>query len=484
MNIAKTNTITFLITILTACSILIVINFYTIKTLLATRAYVNAESHYSKGHNIAIRNLNNYLLTSKKEYWLKFKENISIPMGDTKARIALINKLDNETIKQGFREGKNAEEDLKNMIWLFKNFKKITFLKKAIIEWEAADGLIQKLYQTGIDINQKINNKKLDFQTKIELLNQLDDISNKISIRQNNFSKLLGDGTRKINYYLLLANIFLISIIITSISNYYSSMLQKKIKAKQELNQQKEQLEAIIKDLEKTKQELHTEIIQHKKIIGTISHDIRSPLKYIQLIAKHLSGITKKDKNTSSYKYAISIYKSSSQLYEFTKTLIEYSKIYIEDRDYDQKTYSVHDLIESKKTFFEEIAANNNTQIKNTCNPNLKSNINIRIISIIIHNLIDNAVKNTNSGIIEIGSQIENEKLSYWVKDTGSGMSPDIIDYYTKLFKNRDPEKLILSTYGIGLHLVLELLIILNGNISFSSPDNKGTMVTIEIDLN
>ena len=59
-----------------------------------------------------------------------------------------------------------------------------------------------------------------------------------------------------------------------------------------------------------------------------------------------------------------------------------------------------------------------------------------------------------------------------------------IIDYYTKLFKNRDPEKLILSTYGIGLHLVLELLIILNGNISFSNPDNKGTMVTIDIDLN
>jgi hypothetical protein len=30
------------------------------------------------------------------------------------------------------------------------------------------------------------------------------------------------------------------------------------------------------------------EIIQHKKIIGTISHDIQSPLKYIQVIAKHL----------------------------------------------------------------------------------------------------------------------------------------------------------------------------------------------------
>ena len=463
---------------------LIVINFYTIKTLSATRAYVNGESHYSKGHNIATRNLTNYLFTSNKEYWIKFKENISIPMGDAKARIALSKMQDKETIKQGFREGRNKEEDLEDMIWLFKNFKGFSFFKKAIIEWEAGDALNAKLYQTALGLQKKIESNQLDTESKIKILKQLDYINNQIAIKEDNFSNLLGNGTRTVKYYLLLTNIFFICIIIGSISIYYSSMLQKIIKSKQELNQQKDQLEAIIHDLEKTKQDLHTEIIQHKKIIGTISHDIRSPLKYIQLIAKHLSGDTKKDKNTSTYKYANSIYKSSSQLYEFTKTLIEYSKIYIEDKDYDQKIYSVHDLIESKKIFFEEIAANNNTQIKNTCNPNLKSNINIRIISIIIHNLIDNAVKNTNSGIIEIGSQIENKKLNYWVKDTGSGMSPDIIDYYTKLFKNRDPEKLILSTYGIGLHLVLELLIILNGNISFSNPDNKGTMVTIDIDLN
>jgi K+-sensing histidine kinase KdpD len=260
-------------------------------------------------------------------------------------------------------------------------------------------------------------------------------------------------------------------------------MLQKIIKSKQELSQQKTQLEVIINDFEKTKQDLHAEIIQHKKIIGTISHDIRSPLKYIQLIAKHLSCNIKKTKNPILHKYADSIYKSSSQLYDFTKTLIEYSKIYIEDRDYNQKIYSVYDLIENKKMFFEEIATNNNTKIINKTDLNLNSDINIRIISIIIHNLLDNAVKNTDSGTIEIGAQSDTGKITYWVKDTCSGMSQNIIDYYTHLFKNRDPEKLILSTYGIGLHLVLELLIILRGNISFSNPNNLGTTVTIDINF-
>lgn len=483
MKQAKANTITFLIIILTACSMLIVINFYTIKTLSATRAYVNGESRYSKGHNVATRNLINYLFTSKTEYWIKFKSNINIPLGDGKARVALTNKLDKETIKQGFREGKNHEEDLNDMIWLFNNFKNVWFLKTAIAEWKVGDSLNSELNRIGLDVKRKLDNNELNYDAKIKTLLQLDEINKKIALSEERFSDLLGDGTRKTNYYLLLTNIFFICVIVCSISIYYSAMLQKLIKSKQELNQQKEQLVAIINDLEKTKQDLHTEIIQHKKIIGTISHDIRSPLKYIQLIAKHLSSNTKKTKDSVAYKYANSIYKSSSQLYEFTKTLIEYSKIYIEDKDYNQIHYSVKDLIESKKNFFEEIALNNGTEIINNTDVNLKSNINIRIISIIIHNLLDNAVKNTNSGSIEIGAQANTEKITYWIKDTGIGMSQDIIDYYTKLFENRDPEKLILSTYGIGLHLVLELLIILKGNIIFSNPNNDGTLVTIDINL-
>lgn len=483
MKQAKTHTVTFLIIILTACSLLIVINFYTIKTLSATRAYVNGESRYSKGHNVATRNLINYLFTSKEEYWFKFLSNISIPMGDAKARISLTKRLDNETTKQGFREGKNHEEDLNDMIWLFNNFKNIWFFKKAIEEWKVGDQLNLALYHKGLDLHEKIKNNSFNLESKIKILEELDDLNIKIGHSEERFSNLLGDGTRKTNYYLLLTNIFFICIIISSISIYYSGMLKKIIKSKQELKQQKTQLEAIINDLEKTKRDLYAEIIQHKKIIGTVSHDIRSPLKYIQLIAKHLSSNTKKTKNALIHQYANSIHKSSSQLYEFTKTLIEYSKIYIEDRDYNQKSYSVYDLIENKKTFFEDIAANNNTTIINKADKQLTSDINIRIISIIIHNLIDNAVKNTNSGTIEIGAKADSNKITYWVKDTGTGMSQDIIDYYTNLYKNRDPEKLILSTYGIGLHLVLELLIILNGNISFSNPNNEGTTVTIEINF-
>ncbi|GIZ09258.1 hypothetical protein FUMI01_19850 [Flavobacterium sp. UMI-01] len=462
---------------------MIIVNYYTIKTLSATRAYINGESHYSKGHNKATRNLISYLFTSDEIYWINFKKNLSIPQGDETARIALDKGLDDSIVRAGFKAGLNDEDDLEDMIWLYKNFQSVPFFKKAVREWKQGDILNRKLYLIGESLYQKKKENLLKDTDKLQILKDINILNSKITINQDAFSQSFGDGTRSIKNYLFLVNTLFILIIVGTITFYYNRMIENLLRSKQKLSIQKKQLQVIIKDLEKTKESLSTEIIQHKKIIGTISHDIRSPLKYIQLIAKHLTNSTKKNKDSTTHKYATSIYKSSSQLYDFTKTLIQYSKIYIEEKNYEQKPYSVYNLIENKKTFFEEIAQNNKTNIINLTDENLDSTVNIRIISIIIHNLLDNAVKHTHNGTIQIGAKTENKQLVYWVQDTGIGMNQDIIDYYVNLFKNRDSEKLILSTYGIGLHLVLELLIILKGEIYFSSIENEGTTVTIKLNL-
>ncbi len=463
---------------------LMITNYFTIKTLSAARAYVNGESHYSKGHNNAVNNLISLLFTSNEIYWTKFNRNLTIPQGDAKARIALINDSNTDIIKRGFKEGKNHEEDLDDMIWLFKNFKSIPFFKKAVYEWERGDQLNSELKLLGLIIHDEILfNKLFDQNAKLEFLNKINTITKKISHNQEEFSNAFGNGTRKVKNYLFYINIFFILIIISTVYIYFTSMIKKLLYSKHILRSKKEELQLFIEDLKKTKKELSTEIIQHKKIIGTISHDIRSPLKYIQLTSKYLMNKTKESKDEISFKYATSIYKSSSQLYEFTKTLIQYSKIYFEDKDYIQENYSVYELLEKKKNIFEELAINNNTKIVNVTKKNLYSNLNNRVLSIIIHNLLDNAVKHTNKGTIEIGARTEHKKIYFWVEDTGIGMQQDIIDYYTNLFKNRDPEKLILSTYGIGLHLVLELLIIIKAKISFKSKVNEGTIITIEVNI-
>lgn len=467
--------------IVITCLLLVVINVYTIKILAASRAYTNAQYECLKESNNTILVLVSYLFTSNSDYWIDFNKHIAIPKGDSKARIALTQKLDIEIAKEGFRAGKNDEADLDNMIWLFDHFNKTSFLKTAILGWEQADDLTNQLFMVGRDLNSKVESNQLDPKMQIILLAKITELHKKITVNHDALANSFANGTQRLKYWLLIANLIFIILIITAVTIHYTSLIKKLLYSKQKLKLKKEKLHTFIKDLEKTKENLSIEIIQHKKIIGTISHDIRSPLKYIQLIAEYLSNTTKKNGDLVSNKHASSIQKSSAQLYDFTKTLIHYSQIYIEDKNYQQKPYLVYDLVESKKSLFEEIALNNNTKIINVTNQNLNSDLNINIISIVIHNLLDNAVKNTHNGSIEVGAKFENKKLTYWVKDSGSGMNEDIINYYMNLFNKKNSEKLILSISGMGLHLVLELLILLKGKISFSSTDNIGTVVTIEI---
>ena len=251
------------------------------------------------------------------------------------------------------------------------------------------------------------------------------------------------------------------------------------------------ELEAIVED--KTKELLHTvellqnakkelvkESIQQKRLIGTITHDITSPIKFISMglgaILDH-----KKFGEEMNEKIIKSLHQSSSQLYLFSKIIKEYSEIYNENKAYETFEYSVYDIVEEKKNLFEEIAKNNNTIIKNSVSKALKIGINKKILTAILHNLIDNAVKNTPNGTIEILAYSEEKNTFLEVKDTGNGISEEKIKYYEWIQEYPEKDKLSLQKFGLGLHLIIQLLQIIDGKLIIEKNTPKGTVFKIKI---
>lgn len=226
--------------------------------------------------------------------------------------------------------------------------------------------------------------------------------------------------------------------------------------------------------LEITKIKLHKEVEQQKKLIGTITHDITTPVKFIAMTAKEI--LDTHDLSTPrAEKILNSIYKSSDQLYNFTITLKEYADIYTHHRSDEKEIYSLYQLIEEKRILFNEIAEKKNTIIRNHADRALLINISKNILSAIVHNLMDNSVKYTENGIITIESHVEGENINLLITDTGIGMDDKKIEYYTKLQDNIENEKLLLQKYGMGLHLVLQLLQMIEGKIIFTKNHSKGT---------
>jgi K+-sensing histidine kinase KdpD len=237
-------------------------------------------------------------------------------------------------------------------------------------------------------------------------------------------------------------------------------------------------LSKAVSKLEYTKEQLRKESVQQKKLLKTISHDIVTPIKFLSITAQKLYENHEHDRYIQK-KYFERFYKSSLEFYNFVKTLKEYAEIY--NNSDKNEIYNIYELVKTKQALFEGAAKEQNVVIINNVQNPTYSRINQNVIAVIIHNLIDNAIKNTTNGIIELYTFEYSRTFFLEVKDTGKGMSKEQMIYYEKLQDNIENEKLVLQKYSLGLHLILQLLMMINGKIEFKNNIPQGTIVSIKI---
>jgi signal transduction histidine kinase len=96
--------------------------------------------------------------------------------------------------------------------------------------------------------------------------------------------------------------------------------------------------------------------------------------------------------------------------------------------------------------------------------------------------LLDNAAKFTPEGEIEIRVRVADGRLSCAVRDTGVGICADDQQFiFDEFFQVDEPSSQKYRGAGLGLTLVRDLIVLLEGEISLSSDVGRGTTVTFEI---
>ncbi len=92
----------------------------------------------------------------------------------------------------------------------------------------------------------------------------------------------------------------------------------------------------------------------------------------------------------------------------------------------------------------------------------------------VIANLLDNAVKFTDSGTIELNAADIGNMIEISVSDTGPGIPSDrhkdIFDKFIQL--NQDERK---HTFGVGLYICKKLVELMEGQIWLESESDKGS---------
>ncbi len=105
-----------------------------------------------------------------------------------------------------------------------------------------------------------------------------------------------------------------------------------------------------------------------------------------------------------------------------------------------------------------------------------------RALHQVLLNLVNNAVKYTDAGGVEIAVDAGSEDVSFGVTDTGIGIKPEDAVRLFQAFEQLDPSSTRrVEGAGLGLYISYKLAVLLGGRLTFSSEYGKGSTFVLTL---
>lgn len=228
-----------------------------------------------------------------------------------------------------------------------------------------------------------------------------------------------------------------------------------KRKLKLTLQEKTEELKEANKELAKSERHLQKLNNTKDKFFSIIAHDLKNPFNALLGFSETLNQNYKDLSREQVYTYIDIIYKSATNLYLLLENLLEWSRNQTGNIIYKPELLNLKELVEREIDNIIANAESKSIKIRININSELKPFADKNLISTVIRNLLNNAVKFTHpGGTITVSASEKEEFIEASVSDNGIGIGKS---EQKKLF-NLDYNITTVGTNdekGTGLGLIL-----------------------------
>lgn len=256
---------------------------------------------------------------------------------------------------------------------------------------------------------------------------------------------------------------------------------RKNMQLQQRISEQTAELQVALTDLQQSQQELMRQADWQQKMLAVLSHDIKAPLKYLMYTAEYIQRGLQQEGNSVYAEHSQTVNEYIRRLYHTMDNLLQYIQAQLKDGQVSFQSIDAWKLVEDKKAIFDDIALRVNTTIENKILPGTSLFSNQPLLAVMVHNLIDNAIKVTENGTVTIEAASDVSGTYIRVRDTGIGMSPSLVKWLSEEREEVQPAEISGakgSGTGIGLLIVKGLALYLHIRITAESTE-RGSSVTL-----
>jgi signal transduction histidine kinase len=222
--------------------------------------------------------------------------------------------------------------------------------------------------------------------------------------------------------------------------------------------------------------------------MGMISHEIRSPLSIIAIYSQKISATVKDHDVKETFK---SVQFTTNSLLLLSNQILEYSKDENHRLTLKNKNFNLKTELEQIITAMISLAESKGNKIKLSSNIETDFEVYSDVAKIhqLFYNIIGNANKFTDNGLIKINIKQDNTSdyevnLHVTIEDNGIGIAEnDLSNIFESYYQGTVSNNVNDLGVGLGLNLCKEIVELFEGKIEVESQEGKGTKVKFHLIL-
>lgn len=219
--------------------------------------------------------------------------------------------------------------------------------------------------------------------------------------------------------------------------------------------------------------------------LSLISHDLKNPLAKIQGIVDRLLS-SKSDQEKDYIKEdLISIRRTSDELRQYITSLLQLTRVEARNIKLNKEVCDINEIIQSAIDRLRPLSDGKNLKILFEQDTLFSMEIDRTLISEVVINLIENAIKYSDFGtsIVVRTKEVDNQ-VRVEVEDQAGGIDEDLIPkIFDKFFRGNDDKTLKATGTGLGLYLVKYFIELHGGTVFIKSQKGIGSNIGFTLPL-